>query len=785
MTRLHHRLLVAAGVAVALLHLAALPRTLEDLDSVNFALGVESFDLSRHRPHPPGYPLYIAAGKVSTAVVAAVAPQWPRDRRAAVGLAVWSALAAGLAVPLMAALWRIIGIPPIIASLAALLAITSPLFWLTASRPLTDGPGLVAALGVQALLLRGLRTVRQAPDAASVRVPWEWWWAALGAGLAIGVRTQTMWLTGPLLCWCAGELAGRRHWREAAAVIAVAAVGVLAWLIPLALASGGPGAYLTVLGAQGTDDFIGVEMLATMPSWSLLSEALSRTLRTPWLHPTWSALVMVMAAVATLRLAAARPRVLALVLLAFWPYGVFHLTFQETATIRYALPLVVPTAGLAVLALAGLPRRVLIAGGAVLVTVTLWIAQPPLAAYASAGAPIFRAFADLEAAAGGAATAPTPVAMHRRIASESRQALVWVDEAWPLRLLPAERGREVLAVVNHFRQGAEGPVWFLANPARHDLEMLDRRARQRHADYRWHPDTSTLVAFARPTDLDAWIVSPPRWMVGRGWALTPEIGGVTAAQGLGPHREPAEAFLRRDPAPLRVVVGGRHLGDERDGPVTLHVAIDGREVDRWTVAPSAREFSRWIDLPAGVPAGEDVYATLQVSAEAPGSEFVPPVGLEFFDAGTRDDVVWTFEDGWQEPEQERGGALSWRWMSREGRLRVAGPDRDLVLTLSGESPLRSFAAPSDLIVRVGPLEIARRRLAGDFLETVTVPAAALAAAGGIVTLDASQEFVPADRGQSADRRRLALRIFALDLTAAPSTPASAPAPATTSPPAGS
>ena len=42
------------------------PPTLEDLDSVNFALGVRHFDVAQHQPHPPGYPLFIALGKVGT-----------------------------------------------------------------------------------------------------------------------------------------------------------------------------------------------------------------------------------------------------------------------------------------------------------------------------------------------------------------------------------------------------------------------------------------------------------------------------------------------------------------------------------------------------------------------------------------------------------------------------------------------------------------------------------------------------------------------------------------------
>ena len=55
----------SAALAVLFLaaHLSLLPPTLEDIDSVNFALGVRDFDVARHQPHPPGYPVFIALGQ--------------------------------------------------------------------------------------------------------------------------------------------------------------------------------------------------------------------------------------------------------------------------------------------------------------------------------------------------------------------------------------------------------------------------------------------------------------------------------------------------------------------------------------------------------------------------------------------------------------------------------------------------------------------------------------------------------------------------------------------------
>src|SRR3954451_25325443 len=76
-------------------HLVWLPRTLEDLDSVNCALGVRDFDVARHQPHPPGYPVYIALAKDSTGVLRTLGIDAPAAR----GLPIWSAIGGAAALP--------------------------------------------------------------------------------------------------------------------------------------------------------------------------------------------------------------------------------------------------------------------------------------------------------------------------------------------------------------------------------------------------------------------------------------------------------------------------------------------------------------------------------------------------------------------------------------------------------------------------------------------------------------------------------------------------------------
>src|SRR6185369_13183340 len=110
------------------LHLPYLSASLEDLDSVNFALGVGDYDVARHQPHPPGYPVFILIAKA----VRTVTPSAP------VALALVSIVGGTLGILAMAALFRRLdgGNGSSWSAAAAGLAMTAPLYWFTAARPL-------------------------------------------------------------------------------------------------------------------------------------------------------------------------------------------------------------------------------------------------------------------------------------------------------------------------------------------------------------------------------------------------------------------------------------------------------------------------------------------------------------------------------------------------------------------------------------------------------------------------------------------------------------------------
>jgi hypothetical protein len=89
-----------------------------------------------------------------------------------------------------------------------------------------------------------------------------------------------------------------------------------------------------------------------------------------------------------------------------------------------------------------------------------------------------------------------------------------------------------------------------------------------------------------------------------------------------------------------------------------------------------------------------------------------------------------------------------------------GPVR---LTLAGESPLRYFDRPSTIVVLVEGREVTRFEAAADFVEAIEIPAGRFTVSPSRVTIEIDQMFVPAEREESPDRRRLALRFFRVEV----------------------
>ena len=402
-----------------------------------------------------------------------------------------------------------------------LLTLTAPLMWMTASRPMSDTAGLAATLAAQALLLTALVRQQKMPgesniEAATLAAAESGrliLFGAFASAIALGVRSQAASLLLPL--WLVVVLARGRRTKLAALAGSLVwfAVGVSLWLVPLIVAAGGPSAYLAALGSQAGEDWSGVNLLATNFTVRQLAFSLQDTFIVHWAGLGW--LVVAAAVAGGIDVLWRGRRGLFVVVAAFGPYVLFHLLFQETFTTRYALPLMPPVVYLAVRGLFLLGERLGSIATVALATVSIVLVVPATAQYSRSGSPASHVLADIRTAA--TSEPGVVLAMHHAF-SRSVEA----DSSGTARVLPSPPKHEWLQAVKYWSEGGDKPVWFLADPSRTDLALIDSHAQHVRGTYEWPFSTDVYLGGIRPDRL-RWVeIRDPGWFTGEGWSLTPE-----------------------------------------------------------------------------------------------------------------------------------------------------------------------------------------------------------------------------------------------------------------------
>jgi hypothetical protein len=738
----------ALAVIFFIAHLAFLPPTLEDLDSMNFALGVRDFDPSKHQPHPPGYPVYIALGKLSHLV-------WPTEARS---LAFWGALFGAVSVFALVSLFRSVETLDPSASnpdrdrrtaFATLAVVASPLFWFTSLRPLSDMTGLGMALAAQACFAKAFvrRRLSERADSAAIAESGRFIVAgALIAGLAVGVRTQTVWLTLPLLALVLFDRVGRG---VAGALVGSAmtfSIGVLAWAVPMIIASGGFGRYRAAFAGQTAEQFTGLDIFLSNPTPRRMALGIVATLVGPWAAPPLGWVVVAIACVGFALLVWRAPVAALLVVVSYVPYAVFHLVVQETYS-RYALPIVPAVGYLAVRGLSAAGTAGMTIGTAAIVMTSLVVTLPAARAYSRYSSPAFAAVNDVQQIV--ARTPASVVGAHQRFAR--------VLEVEPIHttILPSPVMRESTALAAYWHAGGRAPVWYLADPARGDLELIDPLSRRVHAHYTWMFPREKFISGVRPDILDVVAIdSPPGWFAETGWHLTPETLNISEQQ----RRDEGIAYIRNRPDGALLVIGGESTHAAGGPAARVSVTVGDRLFAEWDVVAGSRFFKR-IPVDAGWLAGDGGFSRLVASYK--GANGRPErVRLTQFMVASPGSVFHVQHAGWNEVEYSDQMQRRWQWTTARAETFVNSAGRDLTLTLAGESPLRYFDTPPHVTIRAGNHVLATAQPSDDFEMTVKVPAAALASADGMLTIETDQSFVPHERsGSSPDRRTLGLRLF--------------------------
>jgi hypothetical protein len=197
------------AIACAATRFLAMARSLWDWDEALFCLGVRSFDITVHHPHPPGFPVYIALGRIVRTII-------PSDFRA---LQAVNLIAGIFVFPAIFFLARELRFRFVTAAVAAALCAFFPNVWFYGGGAFSDIPSLVLVVFAVAFLFRGCR------DANAYLIG-----AALLA-LAAGIRPQNFVIglaPGLLATWYRARVA----WRD---VVFAALVGA----ITLGVAFGG------------------------------------------------------------------------------------------------------------------------------------------------------------------------------------------------------------------------------------------------------------------------------------------------------------------------------------------------------------------------------------------------------------------------------------------------------------------------------------------------------------------------------------------------------------------
>jgi hypothetical protein len=230
-------LAAALGLLTLATRLPFMPRTLYSYDAANYAFALRDYyNVAHHQPHPPGYPLYVAAAKLFDVIV--------RDPNTS--LVLLSTLAAAGAVSLTCVLGaRMFGSR--VGVFAGLLLTFTVGFWgySEVAYPYTS---LAFWLVVGALLCLSVRQGR-----ASLALP-----LGVALGVAAGFRWDAPFFLGPLWLWAIA----RCGWRERLLSIAAFVAVCVAWFVPMALLSGGLNGYLEALRLQ-SEYIVGTYSLAS------------------------------------------------------------------------------------------------------------------------------------------------------------------------------------------------------------------------------------------------------------------------------------------------------------------------------------------------------------------------------------------------------------------------------------------------------------------------------------------------------------------------------------------
>jgi 4-amino-4-deoxy-L-arabinose transferase-like glycosyltransferase len=334
------------------------PASPYEWDEVLFLRALDRYDVASHSPHPPGYPVYIAAGKLVRSVV--------RDPQLALELVAVAAAIAGLWF-----LWRTareFEAPPAAAFTASAIVAVTPAFAFNANVGLSDVPGAAAATAAVWWLVRSRREPRHLPVAAAL------------TAVALGVRPQLVFaVLIPCLLALRSAVRGRA-WRSLLLATGSGIAVLLACWVPPVLVTG-PSRFAGAVRYQAQWTAVN-EAAAHLPG-APVGEVLEHWLILPFGSTEMAAVFWLLVAAGTVAWLRKSRRDLVLVA-AGWGGAYLvaaMLTMNLTTSVRYIVP--------ALPALALLAAGVVVASGQALRRAGATICVVWCAAVVAWGAPVY------------------------------------------------------------------------------------------------------------------------------------------------------------------------------------------------------------------------------------------------------------------------------------------------------------------------------------------------------------------------------------------------------------
>ncbi|HET7436786.1 MAG TPA: glycosyltransferase family 39 protein [Thermoanaerobaculia bacterium] len=295
LTARQRTLVVWVAIACALSRLLALARSPWDWDEMLFCLGMRDYDVTRHHPHPPGFPVYIGLAKLFR-------PLFDSDFRA---LQCVNLIAAALLFPAVFLLARELRFRFTTSVVAAALFAFFPNVWFFGGGAFSDVPSIVLVTFAAAFLFRGVRS-RNA-----------YWIGTLLLALAIGIRPQNLLIglfPGIVATW-------KRKPHEIAIALLIGIVVCLTAYGATVYATAPFDQYLLTVRAHG--DYISrvdsFRAPGRPPLWRLFDRFFIKQYQSPPLSVIVSLFVLISAIAAT----RARDRRIGFAALTFAPFAIF------------------------------------------------------------------------------------------------------------------------------------------------------------------------------------------------------------------------------------------------------------------------------------------------------------------------------------------------------------------------------------------------------------------------------------------------------------------------------